>query len=181
MIVPRRWLEESVALGRELDDTPGLAVALTTLGEVKVMTEDADGAATLLEEAFAKSKELGKAEVIGWVLNHLRHIALLKSDYSRAKQLELDSIQQFRNMHDQDDVAGIREAYQSLGQKAPAAGDSTVAATHLKEAMTLLQIIRHRPGIAWCLAGQAGHRRTVESCRTRAAWGRGVRCSLGAG
>jgi predicted ATPase/DNA-binding XRE family transcriptional regulator len=168
----RAQLEESIALFRELGDKHGIASSSVSLGEVAVLQEDPEWAIPLLEEGLELMKE--RKDVfgpnwVGWVLNHLGHIAQIQGQYTRAMRLHEESISQFREVEELYRDLGFVWGYESLGETALAEGKAAIAARHLMNALGLSQDGGFQAETAWCLAGLAGVAALNEEPE-RAAW-----------
>jgi predicted ATPase len=83
----RQLWDECLALRRDLDDQPGIAAALNTLGIAAFHKGDLDHAVSLWEESMALYRQLGDSIGLSNILNNLGELWWQRSDYRRAAPL----------------------------------------------------------------------------------------------
>lgn len=178
----RRWLEQAVAMNRQLKVMANLAGDLFTLAGVAVMEEDVESAKELLVEAQEICRKVNCSELHkGWILYHLGQVAELEGKFVDAMRLHAESLRIFEGFGAKH--IGAVYAHHGMGEAALAQGDATFAKTHLNQAIQLARQLRDRTVIAFCLAGFGGVA-TLEKEPERAAllWGAALalRQSIGA-
>ena len=90
--------DESLALGRELEDQPGIARALMWRGLVAMRQEDFEAATALFEESLELSRKLGDKWFAAAVLSQMGAMARLRGDYAKAASLCEESLGMFRTL-----------------------------------------------------------------------------------
>ncbi len=145
-------LSECLALSRELNDANGIVVTLNTMAQVAILDEDPARAEALLAESHVlEQPEQAGPNMVGWTLNHLGHAAQLRGDYDRAAQLHQESLEWFQARGNQ--LGGIEDAYQSLGETALGLGRLDEAARWLAQGLAFSRRQNQQSRIAWCLSG----------------------------
>jgi predicted ATPase/DNA-binding CsgD family transcriptional regulator len=84
--------EEALAVFREVDDKPYVALALNVLGEILRMDGDYDGAKEVYEECLALSRKIGNRRREAMMLNNLGYVAQHQGDYGLAEAYFNDAI-----------------------------------------------------------------------------------------
>jgi predicted ATPase/class 3 adenylate cyclase/uncharacterized protein HemY len=140
-----RLYEQALALRRELDDKPGIAMLLNNLGFLAQDQGDRPRALVLHEEALALRRQLGDQRGIAFSLYNLADMAKDPGDYARATALLEECLALRRGLGDAVDVAA---ALQSLGDVARAQGDYARARALLEESLALQREIGDRMGSA---------------------------------
>jgi predicted ATPase/class 3 adenylate cyclase len=175
----RSLVEESVAIGRELRDSPSLAASLAWLGYV---TQQGDPAAARawLEEALAIGREVGDGEVIAHALNLLGEVARCEGDYGRAAACYEESLAAARDLGERWRVAA---ALHNLGHIARHRGDPEGAAARFRESLAVARELGDTRLIAHCLTGLAGVAATGQPERAGRLFGAGAALfdAIGAG
>jgi len=87
-----QFCEEAIAIFRELDHRPGLALALTSLAEVNVFSGDYTKAGEIFESVLAICEETGEMIRQIYMLGNLAFVAYRQGDYQRALELALTSL-----------------------------------------------------------------------------------------
>jgi non-specific serine/threonine protein kinase len=126
----RAWLEESVALWRELGDARGLGRALARLGLATLAHDRAAGRA-LLEEAVAHARAAGDRWGLALTLRFMGHLEDRRTGPAGPSPLEA-SAALFREL---GDPLGLGLALTGLGDRALREGDLAAARAHLEEAL----------------------------------------------
>ncbi|HZU13765.1 MAG TPA: tetratricopeptide repeat protein [Chloroflexota bacterium] len=144
------YLEQSLALRRELGDTKAVAICLNNLAVVAHSRGRYEEATTWYEEALALSRELRDARVTSGPLANLAAIALEQGDYERATDLLEETLAIGRQLGDTWDIA---VSLVSLGSAAQAQGRYERAIGFLHESLSLFTELGEKSGIAFCLEG----------------------------
>jgi predicted ATPase/DNA-binding CsgD family transcriptional regulator len=136
---------ESLALYRELEDQPGIALSLWVLGNVAWVRGDT-AARSLFEEAVALAKAVGFKETAAWLLFSLALLASSQGEYTRACVLYEEGLALFREIEHKKGIAHI------LSQLAQALfvsqGDQARVRCLLEESLALSREIGFKEGIA---------------------------------
>src|SRR5712692_5440469 len=91
----RAYLEESLALRRELDDRQGILGTTNILAEALILDGQLTAAKTILEENLIQAQQEDLKNDQGWALNHLGHIAQLQGDPAEARRFHEASLMLF--------------------------------------------------------------------------------------
>jgi predicted ATPase/class 3 adenylate cyclase/tetratricopeptide (TPR) repeat protein len=137
--------EESLAIRRELGDTPGVAASLSNLGLMEYEQGDYASGAALLEESLSLRRELGDRNGIAASLSNLGMIAYAQRDYPRARMLHEESLAIRRALGDQRAAA---LSLSNLGWVAQALGETAVDRALLEESLAIRRELGDRQGIA---------------------------------
>jgi predicted ATPase/DNA-binding CsgD family transcriptional regulator len=160
-----RWLEQSVALWRELDDRRGLAYAVSHLGHAQwARGQRAEGAA-LQEAALALFREVGDAWAAGMPLTFLARIALERGDHAQARSALEECAGAYRAL---GDSWGLAQSLNDLGDVARAQGDYERAGAYYEESLALFRQVGAKIGVASLVhnLGYVAHSRGDESGAT---------------
>ena len=141
----RRHLEETLALARKLEDTPGIATALANLGNVAYDQGDYPRARTYYEETLALARKLGDTSAIARTLNNLGNVAYAQGDY-RAAPTHLEEV--LALARELGDTSGIATALINLGNVAYDQGDYPRARAYYEETLALARELGDTSGIA---------------------------------
>src|SRR5262249_51641003 len=87
------FVEEGLALFRELKHQPGIAQALNIMGEIARYSGDDDLARRVYEECLAVSQQTGETRRIIFMYNNLTFIALHEGEVERARDLGRQGLQ----------------------------------------------------------------------------------------
>ena len=79
-----RFLDESLALSRELGDTASAIRSMLSLGVVAVDTDDYEQAKRLNRETLELARETGDGRVVATAINNLSDLALVEGEYELA-------------------------------------------------------------------------------------------------
>ena len=142
------FLEEALAIWRELGDQHGTARALISLGHAALRAGDSRQANARLEEALALSRELGDTRSMGFELSGLSEAALRQHDYARAARLGEESLALRRQLSNK---WGVGVSLGTLGWVAMRQGDLPRAMAQWRESLDVRQEIGDMGGSAWCL------------------------------
>jgi predicted ATPase/DNA-binding CsgD family transcriptional regulator len=149
----RTYLEESLALSRNLKYTRGVASALGNLALVAREEGDYPLARKLLQEALEATVAAGARWGSANALRDLGVVALYEADYAEARSLFEQSLAICIEIGQE---WGIAYALVSLGSAELRAGDPVAAASHLNESLALGSKLGDKHIIAQCLEGLAG-------------------------
>ncbi len=141
-------LGESLALWRELADSPGIATALNGLGSVAWQRGDLAQARALHEEGLALRREMGDTGGVIISLNNLGLVVQDQGDLARAEALFEEVLAFFRERGNRRGIAG---SLNNLGEVALAQGNLMRARLLCEEALALRQGLNDRAGIATSL------------------------------
>jgi tetratricopeptide (TPR) repeat protein len=147
------WLEESLALYRELGEKSGLARAYYNLGHVAADRGEWERAETLYREAVKLDRELEDEGSLPHSLNNLGWAALCREDYEQAAEVLREALGSAHSAGDEGAVAAVTT---NLGWVALGRGEHPQAAALFAEALTLFRDLEDLVTIAECLEGFAG-------------------------
>jgi predicted ATPase/DNA-binding SARP family transcriptional activator len=133
-VIAHAYLNEGVALWRELGNQRGLAYSLTFLGLVTGLQSDHIMARLLQEESSMLFREIGDMWGLALSLYWLGAILRRQGDYTAASAAFEESLAIFRKV---EDTWGLSLALQSLGVVAYRQGDYVTACSQLEEGLTL--------------------------------------------
>jgi predicted ATPase/DNA-binding SARP family transcriptional activator len=148
----RSFLDESIALSRELGDTASRIRSMLSLGVVAVDTHDLEEAKRLNEETLELARETGDRRVVATAINNLSDLALVEGDYESAMHLAEESLAEARELgHRESAVLALLNLSQAnLFLQRP-----DEAARALEEALGLAVELGYRESIAYALEGCA--------------------------
>lgn len=144
----RERYEASLAIRRELDDRPGVAVLLANLGIVAYCLGDYATAESLDHESLAIFREIGDRWSTGTLLNNLGDIARDQAHYAPARQLLTESLEIRREL---GDMGGIAFSLNSLGDVLLDQGDCAAARPVLVESLSINRDLGDRVAMAYLL------------------------------
>jgi predicted ATPase/class 3 adenylate cyclase len=144
----RRWLEESVALWRRLDDRSGLAYALDELADKQRINHNLAGAVAAAEESRALLAGLGDAGGLAWSTFELGRIALRRNDLVQARRLLEQSRDLFRAA---EEKGGQAWCLYQLGRVCLTQEDYPAARAALHASLALRRELGGAEGAAWTL------------------------------
>jgi ATP/maltotriose-dependent transcriptional regulator MalT len=146
------YLEESLALARELGDDEGIIYALLKFARVLFVSLDAQAKVeALLEECLTRTTEM--FEVWRVEARYLAgQIALSQRDVVRARPLLEESLAYSRSAGYRPDIA---EALVDVGRVAAAQGDYVAAQAHYEESLALAKKLGFKRVIPASLEGMA--------------------------
>jgi predicted ATPase/DNA-binding SARP family transcriptional activator len=143
------FLEESLALFRQLDDTRGIASSLRVLGFMQYVQGNFLKAHVVLEECLDLFRVLGDSEGTAVTLLNLAYVAM-HQDYDAAHSLAEESLKMRRvsgNKH------GMATALDCLGYVATQQGNHKAARTYFEESLAIHRELGNRSGIATIILG----------------------------
>ena len=137
--------QAALAAFRELGESRGAAVALTTLGLDAMVNGDCDSADTFLGESLAHFRAMGDPRAGAWALRHLSSVAYRRGDMARAAALAEEGLTIARTTANGLDVARLSL---NLSAAAVTGGDLDRAAALGAEALGLFRGAGDRWGVA---------------------------------
>ncbi len=149
-----KYCQQSLALFRELEDQPGIALSLFLLGVVPLMKNDSVGARSLTEEALALFRKMGDKERIAWSLSTLGLLDVREGKYASAHALYEESLLIHRELGDKRGIARTLLNLASLLYVSQ--GDQAALHTLLEESLRHFHELGEKVGIAnsYTLLGQ---------------------------
>ncbi|MDQ3927574.1 MAG: tetratricopeptide repeat protein, partial [Chloroflexota bacterium] len=96
--IAQMWLEESVAVERQLGDRGNLAQSLHILGHALFDQADYDGARSYFDESLSIFREFGNKALVPSLVGDLGMVAYYVGDYPTAQRLLEQSISAFREL-----------------------------------------------------------------------------------
>lgn len=145
--------EESLAIRRELDDKPGVAVLLNNLGIVARFQRDLEVAHRMNEEGLMLFRELGDRWAVGQLLNNQACVASDQGDYGKARALLNESLAIRRQLGDK---AGLALSLNTLADVVLDEGDYSAARPLLTESLLLNRELGDQTAIAYLLEDYGG-------------------------
>ena len=167
----KAYLEEALALYRDLDDERGVARMLSNLGGVAALEGDLERATALFEETLPLFRNAGDDRALMITLSNLASMADMGGDHERGVALGEEGLAVARRLGDQDQTS---IALHNLGRAALRRGRHAEAGTRLAESLEIGAELGYKELIAYCLES-AG-----ELAAAREDWDRAGRL-LGAG
>ncbi len=146
----RAFVEESLAIAREMGDRSGIALSLNLLGRMARDQGDYAAARALFEESLALRRALGDKPGVGALLNNLGLAASNHGDYAAARRLLEESLAIFRELGDEQ---GITTTLHNLGFTAWNQGDAAAARASFEESLAIARELGDRRQIAYVLSG----------------------------
>ncbi len=128
------FLEEALAIRREVGDWLGVADTLNSLGYMALFQGDYPRAAALLEESIDLARELGHEIIIVASLGMLAEVVIELGDLDRATDLIDEGLLRARAIGDEMDTAAMLV---NLGLIARLRGNLEQAVGHLDEALAI--------------------------------------------
>lgn len=148
----RSFLEEAVAIGRQLGDKSILAGSLGTLGETTFSQGDFTAARASLSESLTLLRDMDDKHTTGWTLTYLGDVSYAQHDDEQAQRLYTDAIDQFRSI---GDINSAGYPIRRLGIIALNRGDYRQANELFKESLALNEKVGYPKGISACLVALA--------------------------
>jgi len=147
------WLEEGMALFKELGDNSGAAVTLAHLGITLVQSGERERARALCREAEALRQELVDRQPLAFLLVFLTACAVDEGDHERSVALGEESLALNREF---GDMRGTAICLTLLGIAALERGDAERAAALYTEEMHVLEGLKDKAVVSYGLRGLAG-------------------------
>lgn len=146
-------LERSLALFRDLGDSPGIAGSLLVPGQMAIFRGEYERAKALLEESLALYRALGDDWDAAHVLNFLGIIPLAQGDFEGAAHRFAEGLSVSRRVGDR---LPIRISLYNLALARQGQGDAAAARALLGEGLTLSAEAGDEASVAYFLEGLAG-------------------------
>lgn len=144
----RKYLHESVELGRKLEITRQLIVPLNYLGDIACNEGKYSKAVKLFQEGLKIATELEDFYQMAIVINNLASVYHVELDYRKASEMYSRSLGICRQIGDLD---GEAIALANLGEVALALGDYTGAISLSNQALMISREIGEEWSISICL------------------------------
>jgi predicted ATPase/DNA-binding XRE family transcriptional regulator len=148
----RVYLEDSLALFRQLDDEEGVAYALAAMGLVDLGKKRYERGLALVEESIDRFLEVGQRWAASPMLSFAAAASLSRGDVSRARQLAEKGLSLAREVGARD---ALYLTLQALATVARAEGDNERAARLFGEGLTLSAEVGDNSSLAYYLQGLA--------------------------
>ncbi len=153
------YLEESLAIYRELGDSQGIARLLNVMGNVLYLQGEVSKVRSLYEEALARYRELGDKAGIAQSLGELGLLTFREKDYAAGRSLAEESLAILRALGDK---RGMSRSISDLGTMNLSQGDYSAASDFLTESIAIDRelgdkgAVAHKLGIIGGLAVMKG-------------------------
>jgi len=141
-----------LSLYRALDDRVGIARSLSNIGAILLGLGRPEEAASVLDEALERARELGDARLVALASNNRGDVALTCGQAERAEVLFEESLGLLRELGDASNVA---RALFNLGAAALLLGRTSDARARLRESIVGSEELGDREDVAWCLVAFA--------------------------
>ncbi|HUE43958.1 MAG TPA: protein kinase [Candidatus Sulfotelmatobacter sp.] len=151
--VAEQYVNDSIALARQLGDQPGLAVALNASAVLRREQLDLAGAQKTFEECLVIWRDLGDQKGIARTLSNMASVAKMEGEYERSRRLYAECFATFRALGDREGVAWSLN-YQ--GDVVREQGDAAGARSLYERALAIFYELEDRWGIAGTLADLGG-------------------------
>ena len=164
------FVDEALALYRELDDDRGVAQALWAIGNVHHQLGESDRAIEPLDEAIAMNRKIGDRFGLGWAMHTRVIVAIVQRDPDLAWKLTREALEIFAGARD---LSGIVVLLDDAASVAKLRGDSeralrlagAAAVQQAASGATLASIINVNEGRAW--------QETIDTPEEERAWTEG--------
>jgi predicted ATPase len=179
-VTARALNEESLALRRDLGDTPGVATLLNNLGIIARFQHDLAGARQMNEESLSLFREIGDRWAVGQLLNNQACVASDQGQYAEARSLLQESLAIRRQLGDK---AGLALSLNTLADVVLDEGDYGSARPLLDESLVLSRELGDQTAIAYLIedyAGLAAAEGRHEHALQLAGFASGLRDTIGA-
>ena len=147
----RRYLEESLAICRQVEDIDGIALRTLNLSEFALFEEDYPRARVLVQEVFELNRGLKHWWFEGYGRVYLSEIACAEGKYAEATQYAAEALSLFREINWKD---GIRRVLRMEALKSWSMGDFEHAKAITLELMEMPLGIHDFQGIGSYLLGR---------------------------
>jgi predicted ATPase/class 3 adenylate cyclase len=176
----RELNQESLAIRREIGDTPGVATLLNNLGIIARFQNDLSSARQMNEESLALFRKLGDRWAIGQLLNNQACVASDQKEYAEARTLLEESLFIRRQLGDK---AGLALSLNTLADVVLDEGDYASARPLLDESLTISHELGDQTAIAYLIedyGGVAAAESKPERALQLASFAAALRASIGA-
>jgi non-specific serine/threonine protein kinase len=144
--------EEALRIRRALNDKPGIAAALTSLGWIAWRQNEYERARTLSEEAAALHSELGNQPGVVQARNTLAWVAHYQGDFEQARQLHEECVRFRKTFKDKHRLAFSQGM---LGWTLHKLGQADEAINLIDATLATMREMEDRQMIAWFSALRA--------------------------
>lgn len=151
--VSRAFVEDSLALFRQLGDSKGVTASLNNLANLASVQGDYERGRSIYEQSLAMAEASGDDPMIALVLGNLANLYFDRGDFIRARQFYDRQLAVAKNANLRNSVAW---ALLNLAQVPLRQGDFGEARGHLEESMAFWREVGSKAGIAFVLRGLAG-------------------------
>ena len=141
----RVFLDESLAIGRQLQDSACIAATLAQMGRLADLEGDYASARALLQQSKTMYEELGNDRGVAGSLSRLGDISGRQGDYASARSLLREGLAIQRRLDDREAVAS---SLNRLGNVEQHQGDYSTARSLFEESLALWREMEDRHGIA---------------------------------
>jgi predicted ATPase len=148
----RKFAEEGLRIGRELEDRQLVARSLSTLGVLAYVEGDSDRSTAFLEESVALYRSIGDLRGVGAATTNLALGCLRSGDYRQAADLFAEILSTARHLGDRREAT---IALLNLGGTETYLGEYESAAAHLGESLRVARDLGLREVIVESLYGLA--------------------------
>jgi Predicted ATPase len=152
-VTARELNQESLALRRELGDTPGVATLLNNLGIIARFQRDLAGARQMNEESLVLFREMGDRWAVGQLLNNQACVASDQGDYAEARRLLEESLLIRRQLGDK---AGLALSLNTLADVVLDEGAFADARPLLDESLGISHELGDQTAIAYLIEDYGG-------------------------
>jgi class 3 adenylate cyclase/Tfp pilus assembly protein PilF len=149
----RELNQESLALRRELGDTPGVATLLNNLGIIARFQSDLTRARQMNEESLALFREMGDRWAVGQLLNNQACVASDQGEYAEARSLLQESLLIRRQLGDK---AGLALSLNTLADVVLDEGAFSDARPLLDESIVISRELGDQTAIAYLIEDYGG-------------------------
>jgi tetratricopeptide (TPR) repeat protein len=149
----RLFLEECLAIRKDLGDRTGTASALNSLGGVAFYQGEYDLAFEYHQESIQYRREIGDRRNIAVSLANLGMVAQEKGNYTQAEELYRESLALFQEV---EDVRNIVAVLANRGSLMNDQGDAGRAEADFRESLSIAKDLGQPDDIIECLEGFAG-------------------------
>lgn len=111
----RASFEESLSLGRQLEDRQSVGISLSNLGNIALANGEHGSARTLYEESLALKRAIGDRAGVALTLSNMGVAARQQGDYVAARTLFEESLEIAKELSDQ---LGMARAFLNMGNVA---------------------------------------------------------------
>jgi tetratricopeptide (TPR) repeat protein len=139
------YLEQALALAREIDDREGMAVALYNLGDVAFRQGESGAAERYAQESLAICREIGDRQGMAFALRVLGFATHLREEYEETARYHEASQDLYREIGDR---WGVATGFINRGEAARMQGKYEEAARCYEASLPIFKEIGNRLGIA---------------------------------
>jgi predicted ATPase/class 3 adenylate cyclase len=149
----RQLNQESLAIRRDLGDTPGVATLLNNLGIIARFQRDLTGARQMNEESLTLFRKMGDRWAVGQLLNNQACVASDQEEYAEARLLLQESLMIRRQLGDK---SGLALSLNTLADVVLDEGEFREARPLLDESLAINRELGDKTAMAYLLEDYAG-------------------------